>query len=163
METDIRINFEILTLNWNLSELKNSDNNYDCIPNTSGVYQIYGTSPLYGMNTLLYIGRATNLKERAKSHFEFLPSFIAKQPNKSFVYAEVSEENNLLIIVEGTLIAMYKPSFNSQGLINAHHTLKSRAIYIQNEGYRGMLNFENTNFYFLGDNLEKFLTKDPVS
>lgn len=138
-----KIEFEIVTLDWIKADYKES-------PDTPGIYQIYGTSPIYGMDTLLYIGQTKSLKNRLKEHFENKDGVIGRQPNKSCRYATLS--NDLLNIVEQTLIAMHKPSFNSARLIQVSTGVKLRPIYIQNHGERGMLNIENTNFYFLHPN-----------
>lgn len=134
------LNFNIITLDWIKADFKE-------FPDESGVYQIYGTSPLYGMDTLLYIGQTKNLRNRVRDHFEITDSIIGRQPNKSCRYAKLPCE--LLNIVEQTLIVMYKPSFNSARLIQVSPDVKARAYYIQNHGERGILNIENTNFYFL--------------
>lgn len=146
MEKLEEIKFEIITLNWEKIDYKN-------IPLTTGVYQIYGTSPLYGLDTLLYIGKAINLNHRIKGHFEFVEGTIGRQPNKSCRIAKVPEE--LLTLVEETLIIMHKPSFNSARLINMSRNPTNRAIYIQNQGDRGLLNNETTNYYFLDRNIDK--------
>lgn len=138
-----KIEFEIITLDWEKKDYKE-------FPNEAGVYQIYGTSPLYGMDTLLYIGQANNLKQRIRDHFDYKDGVIGRQPNKSCRYAKVPKE--LLNIVEQTLIIMHKPSFNSARLIKVSTEVKLRNVYIQNHGDRGMLNIENTNFYFLHPN-----------
>lgn len=135
-----RIEFEIITLDWRKAD-------YNDFPNDPGVYQIYGTSPLYGMDTLLYIGQAHNLRNRIKKHFDFKEGVIGRQPNKSCRYAKVQPD--LLNVVEQTLIIMHKPSFNSARLIKVSPEVTTRGFYIQNHGDRGMLNIENTNFYFL--------------
>lgn len=134
------VNFNIITLDWHKADYLNA-------PSHSGVYQIYGTSPLYGMDTLLYVGQAKNLSHRLKQHFEFKEGVIGRQPNKTCRFATVDE--SLLDVVEQTLIIMHKPSFNSAKLIKVSPGVKDKAFYIQNHGERGMLNIEVTNFYFL--------------
>lgn len=135
-----KVQFEKITLDWKKELVEN-------IPVESGLYQIYGTSPLYGMETLLYIGQAFNLKERISGHFGSDKSFIGRQPNKTVRFATLPKD--LLTMVEETLIIMHKPSFNSARLINVSQKVKEKAIYIQNHGDRGILNIENTNYYFL--------------
>ena len=74
-----KIEFEIITLDW-------VKDDYKSFPDSSGIYQIYGTSPLYGMETLLYIGQAKrSLRHRIKDHFDFKEGFIGRQPNKSCI------------------------------------------------------------------------------
>ena len=136
------VTFEKITLDWKKA-------NYLDFPDSSGVYQIYGSSPLYGIDTLLYIGQAKNLKNRIRFHLGDKENVIGRQANLSCRYACVSEQ--LLDVVEQTLIVMYKPSFNSIGLKNVKPSVKEKGYYIQNHGERGMLNFETTNYYFLTD------------
>jgi len=136
------VTFEKITLDWVKA-------NYSNFPNLSGVYQIYGSSPLYGIDTLLYIGQAKNLKNRICFHLADKENVIGRQANLSCRYACVPEQ--LLDIVEQTLIVMYKPSFNSIGLKDVKHSVKEKGYYIQNHGERGLLNFETTNYYFLTD------------
>lgn len=151
-----KIEFEIVTLTWKKADYKE-------FPSKSGIYQIYGTSPIYGLDTLLYIGKAKNLNDRIKDHFDN-EGVIGRQPNKNCRYAEVPE--GLLEYVEETLIIMHKPSFNSARLIQIGKKLRDRAIYIQNHGERGILSIETTNFYFLkqaeinNDKAEVFASKD---
>lgn len=134
------VTFEIITLDW--VKAVHTD-----FPMSSGIYQIYGTSPLYGMDTLLYIGQAQNLNSRIKNHIDFKEGVIGRQANLSCRYAIAPLEK--LDIIEQTLIVMYKPSFNSIGLKNVSQSVKERGYYIQNHGERGLLNHENTNYYFL--------------
>lgn len=143
------ITFEKITLDWKKKA-------YQELPHASGVYQIYGTSPLYGMDTLLYIGQAKDLNQRMKDHFDFKEGVIGRQPNKSCRYALL--DTSLLDIVEQTLIIMHKPSFNSARLIRVSPIVKSKAVYIQNHGDRGMLCIENTNYYFLTQPVDKELS-----
>lgn len=141
--------FDIITLDWCKEDYKN-------VPDKSGLYQIYGTSPLYGLDTLLYIGQAKNLRQRIQGHFEFKDGVIGRQPNKSCRYAVLDE--SLLNIAEQILIIMHKPSFNSSSLIKVSPKVKEKGFYIQNHGERGLLNIEVTNYYFLKhpnyDNIE---------
>jgi len=146
-----KIEFEIITLNWEKADYKD-------LPSTSGLYQIYGTSPLYGMDTLLYIGKASNLNTRIKDHFEFRDAMIGRQPNKSCRYTTL--DSTLLDIAEQILIVMHKPSFNSARLIQLSEPVRAKPYYIQNHGDRGMLNIENTNFYFLDKTIDVVIPPD---
>lgn len=132
--------FEKVTLEW----IKLNSNKE--IPNVSGLYQIYGDSPVYGMNTLLYIGKAESLYRRIiKGHSQNLESFITRQPNINYRFAELPKN---LKEVESILIAMHKPSFNSTNIIEICQEAMDKLYYIQNHGERGMLHLECTNFYF---------------
>jgi excinuclease UvrABC nuclease subunit len=55
------VTFKKITLDWIRSDYTN-------FPDRPGIYQIYGSSPLYGIDTLLYIGQARNLRNRIKNH-----------------------------------------------------------------------------------------------
>ncbi len=144
------VTFEKITLEWIKKDYLN-------FPTESGVYQIYGSSPLYGIDTLLYIGQAVDLKKRIKDHLGDQENVIGRQANLSCRYAKVQE--NLLDVVEQTLIVMYKPSFNSMGLKNVKPSVREKGYYIQNHGERGMLNYETTNYYFLA-NLKDMIVEE---
>jgi excinuclease UvrABC nuclease subunit len=138
------IPFEKITLEW-VKYLQQE------IPTLPGVYQIYGDSPVYGTNTLLYIGKAKNLYNRIiNNHEANIESFITRQPNISYRYATVDSDH--LNVVEQILIVMHKPSFNSANIININSEIKKQYYYIQNHGERGMLHLELTNFYFFDKN-----------
>jgi hypothetical protein len=141
-----KIEFKKITLEWKrIDDIKKESID---IPKESGVYQIYGDSPTYGTNTLLYIGRSENLYDRIHSgHLGHENSFITRQPNKTIRYAVVDLAD--LELVESTLIVMQKPSFNSSSIASMDTISEEDAIYIQNHGERGMLNLEITNFYFI--------------
>jgi hypothetical protein len=144
------VTFEKITLEWIMEE-------YSKFQDESGVYQIYGSSPLYGIDTLLYIGQAKNLRNRVKYHLGDKENVIGRQANLSCRYAIVPK--NLLNVVEQTLTVMYKPSFNSMGLKNVTDDVRRKGYYIQNHGQRGMLNYETTNYYFL-TSLEKMIMQE---
>jgi excinuclease UvrABC nuclease subunit len=137
------ITFKTITLNWQkIIEGKNE------APKEAGVYQIYGDSPIYGTNMLLYIGKADNLYNRIQlGHLANEESHIMRQPNISFRYATTNISLNH--IAEEILIVMHKPSFNAMSIGNINNKSKEFPIYIQNFGERGMLNLEVTNIHFL--------------
>jgi excinuclease UvrABC nuclease subunit len=143
--------FKRITLNWKKKETKEIAE----IPSKRGLYQIYGTSPVYGMDTLLYIGMGENLQKRINDHISSEKSFIGRQPNKTIRYAEFPQEveSSLLAITEQILIVMYKPSFNSSSVINIKDVDKAKYYYIQNRGERGILSMEVTNYYFIKPNI----------
>jgi hypothetical protein len=145
------ITFEKITLNWEKADYKN-------FPNLSGVYQIYGSSPIYGIDSLLYIGQAINLRNRITKHLGDKENVIGRQANLSCRFATVPE--HLLDVVEQTLIVMYKPSFNSIGLKNVSQSVKEKGYYIQNHGERGLLNYETTNYYFMTDLSDMIVNED---
>lgn len=145
MEEREKIGFKIVELNWVVIKELNVLNE-----KMSGVYQIYGDSPIYGTNTLLYIGKSDCLKNRLLEHDDNKESHIRRQPNISYRYAEVTPE--ILHIVESTLIVMNKPSFNSSSIAHINSFSREEAIYIQNHYERGILPLEQTNYYFIKKN-----------
>ena len=135
---------EVIRLQW--KKMKD----YTDAESHSGVYQIYGDSPIYGMNTLLYIGQASNLRARLIDHIERnSKSFITRQPSLSFriAYAETSQ----ITLIEEILINWHKPSFNSNSIISLQLKSRSSKVLLLNEGERGLLNLAATNLYHLPD------------
>lgn len=151
------IEFQKVELDWKPISIKDINE----LPHKTGVYQIYGTSPLYGTNTLLYIGMAENLHARLQAHENNSESFITRQPNRSLRYATVEER--LVKIVEAILIVMHKPAFNSQNMIEIPEIAKKERYYIQNHGDRGMLNLEITNYYFCSNKLLESLKSEGIN
>jgi len=132
------VRFEIITLDWKKT-------NYIDFPMDFGIYQIYGTSPLYDIDTLLYIGQAQNLNSRIKKHIEFKGGLFGRQADLSYRYAIAPKEK--LHIIEKTLILMYKPIFNLMRIESEAATFKKKAYYIQNNEKRGLLNQEKLLFF----------------
>lgn len=148
--------FDVITLDWKKCDIEQ-------LPEESGVYQIYGDSPIYGTNVLLYIGMSENIKHRIEQHFKPLTGAISRQPNKTCRYALVPPE--LMRIVEQILIAMHKPSFNSESVSNIYGPVREKLYYIQNHGERGMLHLELTNYYFVDktdEQLEQIIIQKDV-
>lgn len=82
----------------------------DKIPEVPGVYIFYGDD-----NSVLYIGKSINLKDRIMSHFsnDYLSRTDMKisQQIKSFEVIETAGELSALLL-ESTLIKKHKPLFN---------------------------------------------------
>ena len=119
------------------------------IPNTAGLYQIYGASSIYGLNSLLYIGKSKNLKARLNNHLSE-DTMISRQQNLSIRYACVSSDqsdiDNILEIVETINIAIHKPCLNSKSIITPY---KKSLYLVENHGERGVLNLQVTNSYWV--------------
>jgi excinuclease UvrABC nuclease subunit len=157
-ETNTLITFRIITLEWTVAfpEKEGFAKYLFNVPEKSGLYQIYGWSETYGENALLYIGKANNLKIRLYQHFNE-DSSISRQQALSIRYAvhrglEVGENIFDLEALESILIAVHKPSMNSQNI----NSLKQRNEYIliQNHGERGALNIQITNSYWVNQQNE---------
>jgi excinuclease UvrABC nuclease subunit len=134
-----RLTFEIITLEWEKAA-QVSD-----LPDRSGIYQVYGDSPVYGPSSLLYIGQADNLKTRLKSHLG--GGALSFQNNTTVRYAACDEPE--LTTAESILIATHKPSMNS-AYINAP-SQTTRLVMIQNHGERGVLTLQVTNSHWVED------------
>src|SRR5205814_10104684 len=85
------------------------------LPKTSGVYLFYEGNPSQssGRGNLIYIGKAINIKDRVKNHFQ-QPSyrdnlFISKVVKVGF--RETHSEIEALVL-EANLIKKYQPRFN---------------------------------------------------
>lgn len=152
-ENNIFIRFRIITLDWmfTVPERKGFADYSFNVPDKSGLYQIYGWSETYGENALLYIGKAVSLKTRLDQHLN-QDSSISRQQALSIRYAvyKVNEAEKGLFnleALESILIAVHKPSMNSQN-INSLRSIKE-PVLIQNHGERGALNIQITNSYWV--------------
>jgi len=121
------------------------------------LYQIYGDSPIYGQNTLLYIGRTETLQRRIKEH---VTTKLSRVTNMTIRFGEFDlqyleepkqDVEYLLKIVETILITMVKPSYNSENLHNISKEIQveSDSIYwILNTGDKGILPLEVSNIWW---------------
>jgi len=102
-------------------------NNYDNTADKVGLYQIYGSHPLYGNNVLLYIGRTKNNKgftSRLNNRWEIIHD--SDNTNVKIYLGTIftAAENNLCIedeyerieFAEVLLINAMKPAFNSSNI-----------------------------------------------
>jgi excinuclease UvrABC nuclease subunit len=129
--------FTVITLEW-INDLAQNP-----FPPRSGIYQIYGNSPIYGFKCLLYIGKAKNLQTRTHDHE--IKGAISLINGKSYSYAECPEDQ--LTQVESILIATHKPSYNSQCINTPSNT--DTPVMVQNHGERGALVLQVTNSHWL--------------
>ncbi len=150
------LTFYIVTLEWQLFDgnIKHSPSGLEVdlssMPNSAGLYQVYGASSIYGLNSLLYIGKTKNLKTRLNDHL-LKDTMISRQQNLSIRYASVSSDqypdtDNILEIVETINIAIHKPCLNSKSVITPY---KKSLYLVENHGERGVLNLQVTNSYWM--------------
>jgi len=118
------------------------DNNiYDNTADRIGIYQIYGTHPLYGHDQLLYIGRTQNkngFKSRLKNRWViengeddenikiYLGTIFSYDKDIS------SNENNFIEKAEVLLINTLKPAFNSSNIQSVDKKLQEQNYIIYN-------------------------------
>lgn len=134
------INFEIIALDW--ERLADGDVG----PPAPSIYQVYGDSPIYGRDCLLYIGQASSLASRLGQHFTVSP--ITRVNGRGVRVARCGLK--LLDVAESILIATHKPSMNSEH-INGPKSPEAtaRPFLVQNHGERGALTLQVTNSYWL--------------
>lgn len=128
------------------------------------LYQIYGTHPVYGANTLLYIGRTnrkkiyTRLKEHSwiDAQSDECQIFVAScgyfmgwdkwHEDKRERYEPYQCDSILLSAIESLLIYAHQPSYNSANLKSTSFAKLPFRLF--NSGRRAMLNPEiSTQFY----------------
>lgn len=125
------------------------------------LYQIYGDSPIYGLNTLLYIGRTKHLETRIEQHifskFSRITNFSIRFGELELQYLENQKtKQEILEIAETILITMLKPSHNSQNINNIHSEAQGEngEIYIiLNTGNKGLIPLEVSNIWWYMDKL----------
>ena len=113
--------------------------------NFYGIYQIYGTHPIFGPNSLLYIGKADfqETGTRLNQHCEWLE----KEPDAVNIYCgfimgdktfsiDEAEEcwSPLIDIAEKMLIYVCSPPYNSQHVYKAPQECKEDNILLFNWG-----------------------------
>lgn len=139
-------NFKIYHLNWKEYIWNESVNTAFTSSKDIGIYQVYGSHPVYGDNTLLYIGKTKEqtYSERIKGHYDFDASQVSKFSKlylSHFCKADdLFEENwkEAIDIVEKTLIKAHSPALNSQDVMGFLDK-NTPNILIYNWGERGML------------------------
>ena len=134
-------------------------------PHDYGIYQVYGTHPVYGKNVLLYIGKARDQKigERLKQHEKF---YYNQDSDQIQVYTGRIGSNNpkedydqwgsLIDIAEKLLIFTHQPAYNSSN-INSAKDIPINA-HIMNWGNRGMLLPEVSAFRYFATDQDHFPT-----
>lgn len=123
-----------------------------------GVYQIYGSHPIYGHHVLLYIGRARDqtFGVRLKQHdkWDYTPDC-----GKVKVYTgRISSDNptdehwdTMIDLAEKLLIYSHQPACNSSNINSANSIPIDTHVF--NWGSRGMLLPEVTAFRYFADDI----------
>jgi len=162
------INIQIINLNW--IEYVWNENVYTKFEKDKdrGIYQIYGDHPVYGENTLLYIGQTKDqvYSQRLKQHGYFEKSHIHSLRRLHLSYfsktGDINQENRLdfIDLTEKLLINAHFPAYNSQEIKDAiDKEYFKNEILIMNWGERGKLLPECSSLrystYFWGDEYTK--------
>ena len=90
-----------------------TDKNFDELPKTSGVYCFYGLNPKSSTLSPIYIGKAINIKNRVKNHFQqpsYRDNLYIDKVNK-IGFLETNSEIEALVL-EASLIKKHQPKFN---------------------------------------------------
>ncbi|MFZ7134405.1 MAG: GIY-YIG nuclease family protein [Eubacteriales bacterium] len=132
----VEMNAKIYTLSWSLASSESE------IPNRSIIYQIYGDSPIYGRDKLLYIGQTDGDIARPFSHMD-----NKRINNFSVRYALCPKSE--LDFLEAILIATHKPSYNEKCIADSTFIRTNDLRIVFNEDDRGDLLLETSNMYWL--------------
>lgn len=121
----------------------------------SGLYQIYGTHPIYGRNVLLYIGMSTSsLVERVKKHRS---DWIKFEYDEVSVYfgtlfkASGPHENDWIQLAEALLIYYCAPAYNSNLLTDIPKQYQLKNLTVRNYGQIGSLPTEVSTLWYRSD------------
>ena len=114
------------------------------------LYQAYGDSPIYGRDSLLYVGKT--VREFEKRHKEHMMSKLSRVNNSRYLVGKVSglDASIELNHIEGLLITMLKPSYNSANINDIDKALKKKGeiVLVLNKGNRGIIPLEVTNIWW---------------
>ena len=143
------------------------------LPNSSedyGIYQIYGSHPVYGKNTLLYIGRAKNqtFGARLKQHEKF---WYNQDSDEVIVYTgrigsnepelAIKKWDDMIDLAEKLLIFTHQPACNSSN-INTANAIPIET-HVMNWGNRGLLMPEASAFRHFADDDTYFQSYQTLS
>lgn len=157
---------EIIKICWegpfNINEITKGeiDKKYDVKSNDIGLYQIYGSHPLYGDSVLVYIGRTKNkngFKSRLKDRWVIENGNDAEnvQIYLGTIFSDhkkYSDEivNDMIEKAEVLLINALKPAFNSSNIQSAKNELLEQKFIVHNEGNYRKLHPVLDSQYFWG-------------
>lgn len=142
---------QIINLLWSGPEKINSDNFKEAFKDKKGIYQIYGTHPIYGRNVLLYIGR-TNVSFKTRLEKHDLDWIIYEYDEVQIYTGEIVNDEGVpqddpesIINAESLLIYFSAPAYNSQGLIELK---KGEDVILLNFGKIGSIPCEVSTFWY---------------
>ena len=109
-----------------------------------GIYQIYGSHPIYGNNTLLYIGKACQQTFAERISQENWKGWELGQGRIQVHIGRLSgsttpkraEWNQEIDLVELLLLTAHKPAHNASGIVSLSNAIdmKIREIHVLNWG-----------------------------
>ena len=120
-----------------------------------GIYQIYGTHPIYGRNVLLYIGMTiTDLNMRLKQHknswikYEYDPVAIYVGKIAANSQFPTLDESDDIEKAESLFIYYCAPAYNSNSLSGIKSDLRGEGIVVRNYGKIGSLPIELSTAWY---------------
>lgn len=150
--------FEIISIQWEYSGIRildvyNSQEFTSISDEQNILYQVYGFSPIYGNDKLLYIGLTSkDYNTRISQH---LKRIFSRGLSLEVVIGKIDEKyHDRLEEIESILIAHHKPSYNSKYITKIKMTEEMNNVMIHNHGYKRDLLLECSNIWWL-DNEKK--------
>ncbi|MDQ7060082.1 MAG: hypothetical protein Q9M43_02735 [Sulfurimonas sp.] len=135
----------------------NIDQKYDVTARSQGIYQIYGSHPLYGNGVLVYIGRTKDVngfKSRLKGRWviengsdtENVEVYLGTIFSDS---KKIENENDLIDKSEVLLINAMKPAYNSSNIQSANEDFIEENFILHNEGnYRSLYPVLDSKYFW---------------
>lgn len=141
------VKYQEIVIDWSgLKDLKEST----ILGEKDVLYQIYGNSHIYGLNTLLYIGKTNQMaKSRLAQHIKGVFGYC-----HDLKFSVGTVGHNKLEVPESILIANHKPCFNKEYIHTLDPDAMKHKIIIINNGNHLMLKNSCTNFWWV-DGKEK--------
>lgn len=117
-------------------------------PSQQYLYQIYGQHPVFGPNSLLYVGVTDNLSRRFEEHFNKSRfwEFNGLKVHFGFMSAEDKQALPDASDVESLLIAIHKPPLNRQCIDKP--SAKHARLHVYSWGQSGVLFPECSSRWF---------------
>ena len=142
-----------IELLWEILEMKDWDNNDR--EKIGGIYQIYGTHPIYGRNVLLYIGKTNGfIGDRIKQHLsawikyeydEVTIHYGSLSPTSKF---EGYSKMDAFAAAEALLVYYCAPAYNSNLILRIDEKYLEGEIVVRNYKKLGSLPTEvSTGWY----------------
>lgn len=133
---------------------------YEVRANSQGLYQIYGSHPLYGSNVLVYIGRTKNkngFKSRLKNRWVVDNGSDTEnvQIYLGTIFSDITQDysneeiNNIIDKSEVLLINAMKPAYNSSNIQSANEDFIEENFILHNEGnYRNIYPVLDSKYFW---------------
>jgi hypothetical protein len=135
-----------------------------------GLYQVYGSHPLYGDGVLVYIGRTFNsFKKRLKNRWVIesgtdtnnVKIYLGKIFSDNNIIDKKEEEEQIKK-AEAILINVLTPAYNSSNIQNINSAIRNSKFTLYNEGnFRSLYPILESSYYW--EERKNFLVTDELS